>query len=139
MLRCRHIVLLYLFSLMTLAQNVVVWSAVDIFTYHFPLYCATIYLDPSVFCQKSTHHTAMSLKKIDSFKDLKTGKYDWKVPGRMLSIWRGSTRTGVVFKSFNMLLMDNKVMLLQILFIVLDHQNTILLLTQCLFDYVAGV
>ena len=56
-----------------LAQNVVVWSAVNIFTYHLPLYCAPIYLDPSVLCQKSTPHLKMSLKKLIASKIWKMG------------------------------------------------------------------
>ncbi|KAK1397686.1 hypothetical protein POM88_007549 [Heracleum sosnowskyi] len=46
--------------------------------------------------------------KYDSFKDLRTGKYDWRVPARILNLWRGHTKTGEPFKSFNLLLLDNK-------------------------------
>lgn len=51
----------------------------------------------------------MSNKKVDSFKNLRTGKYDWKVPARVLNILRGYTKTEEAFKSFNMLLIDHKV------------------------------
>ncbi|KAK1353297.1 hypothetical protein POM88_052432 [Heracleum sosnowskyi] len=44
----------------------------------------------------------------ESFKDLRTGKYDWRVPARILNLWRGHTKTGEPFKSFNLLLLDNK-------------------------------
>ncbi|KAK1374595.1 hypothetical protein POM88_030788 [Heracleum sosnowskyi] len=46
--------------------------------------------------------------KYDSFKDLRTGKYEWRVPARKLNLWRGHTKTGEPFKSFNLLLLDNK-------------------------------
>ena len=51
----------------------------------------------------------MQNKKLDSFKDLIKGKYDWNVPARVLKIWRGYSAKGEAFKSFNLLLLDNKV------------------------------
>ncbi|XP_017241069.1 uncharacterized protein LOC108213790 [Daucus carota subsp. sativus] len=50
----------------------------------------------------------MSTKKYDSFKDLRKGKYDWKVPARALNSWKGYTRTGEAFKGYNLLLLDHK-------------------------------
>ena len=51
----------------------------------------------------------MSSGNYDSFKDLQTGNYDYKVRARVIRLWRGATRTGEVFKNFNVLLLDNKV------------------------------
>lgn len=51
----------------------------------------------------------MAATKYDSFRDLKKGKYDWKVPARVMNLWRGYTKTGDPFQSFNLLLLDNKV------------------------------
>lgn len=45
----------------------------------------------------------------DSFKDLRKEKYDWKVPARVINLWRGFTEHGGSFKSFNLLLLNNKV------------------------------
>ncbi|XP_074374100.1 replication protein A 70 kDa DNA-binding subunit E-like [Apium graveolens] len=50
----------------------------------------------------------MSARKYDSFKDLRKGKYDWKVAGRVMNLWRGYTRTKEPFKNFNLLLVDGK-------------------------------
>ncbi|KAK1374954.1 hypothetical protein POM88_031147 [Heracleum sosnowskyi] len=50
----------------------------------------------------------MANKYYDSFKDLRTGKYDWKVQARVLNLWQGYTKKGEPFKSFNLLLLDSK-------------------------------
>ncbi|KAK1383059.1 hypothetical protein POM88_020794 [Heracleum sosnowskyi] len=50
----------------------------------------------------------MSSKKYDSFRDVRIGKYDWKVQARVLNLWRGYSRTGEAFKGFNLLLLDSK-------------------------------
>lgn len=53
----------------------------------------------------------MANRKYDSFKYLRKGKYDWKVPARVMNLWRGYTMKGEPFQSFNLLLLDNKVSL----------------------------
>ncbi|KAL1812701.1 hypothetical protein ACET3Z_022766 [Daucus carota] len=50
----------------------------------------------------------MSSKKYDSFKDLRKGKYDWKIPARALNSWKGYNKVGEAFKGFNLLLLDHK-------------------------------
>ncbi|WOH00529.1 hypothetical protein DCAR_0519895 [Daucus carota subsp. sativus] len=50
----------------------------------------------------------MSTKKYDSFKDLRKGKYDWKVLARALNSWKGYTKTREAFKGYNILLLDHK-------------------------------
>ncbi|KAL1805638.1 hypothetical protein ACET3Z_028706 [Daucus carota] len=50
----------------------------------------------------------MSSTKLDSFKNLRRGKYDWKVQAKILTMWRGYSRLKGSFKSFNLLLVDNK-------------------------------
>ncbi|KAK1356138.1 hypothetical protein POM88_049394 [Heracleum sosnowskyi] len=50
----------------------------------------------------------MSSKKYDNFRDVRIGKYDWKVQARVLNLWRGYSRTGEAFKGFNLLLLDSK-------------------------------
>ncbi|KAL8145731.1 hypothetical protein AgCh_003759 [Apium graveolens] len=50
----------------------------------------------------------MATRKYDSFKDLRKGKYDWKVEARVLNIWRGQTKQKEPFKWFNLLLVDIK-------------------------------
>ncbi|KAK1351309.1 hypothetical protein POM88_054473 [Heracleum sosnowskyi] len=50
----------------------------------------------------------MSSKKYDSFRDVRIGKYDWKVQAKVLNLWRGYSRTGEAFKGFNLLLLDSK-------------------------------
>ncbi|XP_017256503.1 uncharacterized protein LOC108226060 [Daucus carota subsp. sativus] len=50
----------------------------------------------------------MAPPKYDSFKDLRKGKYDWKVQARVMHVWRGFTKAKQVFKSFNILLVDSK-------------------------------
>lgn len=56
----------------------------------------------------------MSSKKYDSFKDLRKGKYDWKIPARALNSWKGYTKAGEAFKGFNLLLLDHKVSMKQL-------------------------
>lgn len=51
----------------------------------------------------------MATRKFDFFKDLKKGKYDWKVQARVLNLWRGFTKFGEGFKGFNLLLLDSQV------------------------------
>ncbi|KAK1402285.1 hypothetical protein POM88_001890 [Heracleum sosnowskyi] len=50
----------------------------------------------------------MATQKYDSFKDLRKGKYDWKVQARVMNLWRGYTKKGEPFKAFNLLLLDSK-------------------------------
>ncbi|KAK1388564.1 hypothetical protein POM88_016742 [Heracleum sosnowskyi] len=50
----------------------------------------------------------MATQKYDSFKDLRKGKYDWKVQERVMNLWRGYTKKGEPFKAFNLLLLDSK-------------------------------
>lgn len=51
----------------------------------------------------------MSKMKFDDFCALKKDKFDWKIKVRILRLWRGISRTGEVFKGFNVLLLDSKV------------------------------
>ncbi|KAK1372882.1 hypothetical protein POM88_029075 [Heracleum sosnowskyi] len=50
----------------------------------------------------------MASKTFDFFKDLRKGKYDWKVQARILNLWRGYTKKGEPFKAFNLFLLDTK-------------------------------
>ncbi|KAK1352358.1 hypothetical protein POM88_053297 [Heracleum sosnowskyi] len=50
----------------------------------------------------------MASTKLDSFRDLRKGKYDWKVTARIMNLWRGYTKSGEPFQGFNLLLLDNK-------------------------------
>lgn len=73
----------------------------------------------------------MSNIKLDSFKNLRRGKYDWKVQAKILTMWRGYSRLKGSFKSFNLLLVDNKVSFVFIFIYILkncDKQLMLLLL-----------
>ncbi|XP_017217513.1 replication protein A 70 kDa DNA-binding subunit B-like [Daucus carota subsp. sativus] len=50
----------------------------------------------------------MATKKFDSFNSLTTTKSEWRVPSRVLNLWRGYRKTGEPFKGFNLLLLDHK-------------------------------
>ncbi|KAK1351971.1 hypothetical protein POM88_053685 [Heracleum sosnowskyi] len=49
----------------------------------------------------------MSNNKFDTIASLRPGRYDYKIKVRVIKKWRGSTRTGEVFKGFNIILIDN--------------------------------
>lgn len=55
----------------------------------------------------------MASKNYDSLREIRKGKYDWKVRARVLNLWRGYTISGEAFKLFNLLLLDNKVNIVQ--------------------------
>nr|XP_017253595.1 PREDICTED: uncharacterized protein LOC108223717 [Daucus carota subsp. sativus] len=50
----------------------------------------------------------MSTKGCDSLRNINSSRADWKVKARVIRQWRGSTNTGIVFKSYNILLLDAK-------------------------------
>ncbi|KAL8119166.1 hypothetical protein AgCh_016615 [Apium graveolens] len=50
----------------------------------------------------------MSKEKFDDLTSLKVGKFDWKIRVRVTRFWRGATRKGEIFKSFNIILLDDK-------------------------------
>ncbi|KAK1372388.1 hypothetical protein POM88_028581 [Heracleum sosnowskyi] len=50
----------------------------------------------------------MSNTNLDTLRNLKTGRTDWKVKCRIVREWRGVTQTGEVFKNFNLILLDAK-------------------------------
>ncbi|KAK1353899.1 hypothetical protein POM88_052264 [Heracleum sosnowskyi] len=52
--------------------------------------------------------TAMSTTTSDYLRNVNTGRTDWKVKIRIIRQWRIVTRTGQVFKGFNLLLLDSK-------------------------------
>lgn len=53
----------------------------------------------------------MSTKKYDDLSKLNDARSDWKIKVRVIRIWRGTTMTGEIFKSFNVLMIDKKVTL----------------------------
>ncbi|KAK1391365.1 hypothetical protein POM88_010421 [Heracleum sosnowskyi] len=50
----------------------------------------------------------MSSRKYDDLLSLNQARSDWKIKVRVLRKWRGGTKTGELFKSFNIMLMDYK-------------------------------
>ncbi|KAK1373851.1 hypothetical protein POM88_030044 [Heracleum sosnowskyi] len=48
----------------------------------------------------------MSSNKFDTIASLRPGRYDYKIKVRVIKKWRGCTRTGEVFKGFNIILID---------------------------------
>ncbi|KAL8095425.1 hypothetical protein AgCh_036760 [Apium graveolens] len=46
--------------------------------------------------------------KFDELSSLKVGKFDWKIRVRVIRFWRGATRKGEIFKSFNIILFIDK-------------------------------
>ncbi|KAL1809085.1 hypothetical protein ACET3Z_026075 [Daucus carota] len=53
----------------------------------------------------------MSTNACDSLRNINSSRADWKVKARVIRQWRGSTNIGIVFKSYNILLLDAKVSL----------------------------
>ncbi|KAK1395390.1 hypothetical protein POM88_014446 [Heracleum sosnowskyi] len=51
----------------------------------------------------------MSGNKYEPLSILKPARYDYKIKVRIIRKWRGVTRTGEEFKSFNVILIDNKI------------------------------
>ncbi|KAL8118066.1 hypothetical protein AgCh_015825 [Apium graveolens] len=47
-------------------------------------------------------------KKFESLSELQPGKYDNKIKARVIRLWRGTTKTGEEFTSFNVLLLDEQ-------------------------------
>ena len=56
-------------------------------------------------------HCKMSTNACDSLRNINSSRADWKVKARVIRQWRGSTNSGIVFKSYNILLLDAKVSL----------------------------
>lgn len=52
----------------------------------------------------------MSTNTVESLRSVEKGRTDWKVKVRIIREWHGVTLTGIVFKSYNLLLLDNKVL-----------------------------
>ncbi|WOH02343.1 hypothetical protein DCAR_0521732 [Daucus carota subsp. sativus] len=50
----------------------------------------------------------MSTNACDSLRNINSSRADWKVKARVIRQWRGSTNSGIVFKSYNILLLDAK-------------------------------
>ncbi|KAK1389949.1 hypothetical protein POM88_018127 [Heracleum sosnowskyi] len=50
----------------------------------------------------------MSSRKYDDLLTLKQNRSDWKIKVRVIRTWRGATKAGEYYKSFNVMLMDNK-------------------------------
>lgn len=51
----------------------------------------------------------MATNKYDLLSTLKPGRYDYKIKVRVIMKWRGATRAGEEFKSFNVMLIDKQV------------------------------
>lgn len=51
----------------------------------------------------------MSANKFEPLSNLKAARYDYKIKVKIIRKWRGVTRTGEEFKSFNVILIDKKV------------------------------
>ncbi|KAK1383043.1 hypothetical protein POM88_020778 [Heracleum sosnowskyi] len=50
----------------------------------------------------------MSSRKYDDLLTLKQARSDWKIKVRVIRTWRGATKTGESYKSFNVMLMDHQ-------------------------------
>ncbi|KAK1369263.1 hypothetical protein POM88_035355 [Heracleum sosnowskyi] len=50
----------------------------------------------------------MSSRKYDDLLSIKQARSDWKIKVRVIRKWRGATKIGELFKSFNIMLMDYK-------------------------------
>ncbi|KAL1802377.1 hypothetical protein ACET3Z_031024 [Daucus carota] len=50
----------------------------------------------------------MSTNMFESLRNVKTSRADWKVKVRVIRQWKSSNNTGVVFKEYNLLLLDAK-------------------------------
>ncbi|WOG83656.1 hypothetical protein DCAR_0102833 [Daucus carota subsp. sativus] len=50
----------------------------------------------------------MSTNACDSLRNINSSRADWKVKARVIRQWRGSTNSEIVFKSYNILLLDAK-------------------------------
>lgn len=59
----------------------------------------------------------MSTKDFESLRNVHKGRMDWKIKVHVIREWRGVTTTGIVFKSANYLLLDNKVNFYLLIFI----------------------
>lgn len=51
----------------------------------------------------------MSTTQCETLRNVQKGRTDWKVKVRIIREWRGITSTGIVFKGYNLLFLDNKV------------------------------
>lgn len=53
----------------------------------------------------------MATNTCDNLRNVKVGTTDWKVKVRIIRQWNVVTRTGQIYKGYNLLLLDSKVIL----------------------------
>ena len=52
----------------------------------------------------------MSTNTCETLRNVKKGRTDWKIKCRVIREWRGVSTTGEIFKGWNLLLLDSKVL-----------------------------
>lgn len=62
----------------------------------------------------------MATNKYDDLSSINETRKDWKIKVRVVRLWRGATREGKLFSSFNIMLIDKQVKFIQQSNLILD-------------------